>query len=103
MERGRPRWDLVVLDAPATGHGLTLLTVPDVFLGIVSEGPLARDMRDMQALLKDPTRCRTCVVTLPEEMPANEAIEMERALDSHGLPRGARSLNRGFGLRSSRQ
>src|SRR5437868_12534727 len=55
-ERGRPRWDLVILDAPATGHGLTLLTVPDVFLAIVSEGPLARDMRDMQALLKDPDR-----------------------------------------------
>src|SRR5207237_1263473 len=59
-ERGRPRWDLVVLDAPATGHGLTLLTVPDVFLTIVSEGPLARDMRDMQALLKDSSRCRFC-------------------------------------------
>jgi len=103
MERGRPRWDLVVLDAPATGHGLTLLTVPDVFLGIVSEGPLARDMRDMQALLKDPTRCRTCVVTLPEEMPANEAIEMHRALDSHGLPQGALFLNGVFAPRFSGQ
>src|SRR5229473_8092513 len=93
MDRGRPRWDLVVLDAPATGHGLTLLTVPDVFLSIVSEGPLARDMRDMQSLLKDPARCRTCIVTLPEEMPANEAIELHRALDQHGLPQGALFLN----------
>ena len=93
MERGRPRWDLVVLDAPATGHGLTLLTVPDVFLSIVSEGPLARDMRDMQSLLKDPARCRTCVVTLPEEMPANEAIELHRALGQHGLPQGPLFLN----------
>src|SRR5437762_13515814 len=42
-ERGRPRWDLVVLDAPATGHGLTFLTVPETFLRLVSEGPLARD------------------------------------------------------------
>src|SRR5205814_49169 len=40
-ERGRPRWDLVVLDAPATGHGLTFLTVPETFLRLVSEGPLA--------------------------------------------------------------
>jgi len=95
-ERGRPRWDLVVLDAPATGHGLTLLTVPDVFLGIVSEGPLARDMRDMQALLKDPARSRTCIVTLPEEMPANEAIELHRALGAHGLPQGALFLNEVF-------
>src|ERR1041384_7603468 len=32
MERGKLRWDLVVLDAPATGHGMTFLTVPEVFL-----------------------------------------------------------------------
>src|SRR5262249_35091703 len=69
-ERGRPRWDLVVLDAPATGHGLTFLTVPEVFLRLVSEGPLARDMRSMMALLADPEKCSVCVVTLPEEMPA---------------------------------
>jgi anion-transporting ArsA/GET3 family ATPase len=103
MERGRPRWDLVVLDAPATGHGLTLLTVPDVFLSIVSEGPLARDMRDMQALLKDPARCRTCIATLPEEMPANEAIELHRALDQHSLPQGALFLNAVFAPRFTPQ
>src|SRR5205814_2925876 len=67
MERGRPRWDLVVLDAPATGHGLTFLTVPEVFLRLVSEGPLARDMRSMMSLLADAEKCSVCVVTLPEE------------------------------------
>jgi anion-transporting ArsA/GET3 family ATPase len=103
MERGRPRWDLVVLDAPATGHGLTLLTVPDVFLSIVEQGPLARDMRDMQALLKDPARCRTCVVTLPEEMPVNEAIELHRALGPLGFPQGALFLNGVFEPRFSAQ
>jgi anion-transporting ArsA/GET3 family ATPase len=103
MERGRPRWDLVVLDAPATGHGLTFLTVPDVFLGIVSEGPLARDMRDMQSLLKDPARCRTCIVTQPEEMPAVEAIELHRALSAHGLPQGALFLNGVFARRFTPQ
>src|SRR3954471_19821923 len=53
MDRGRPRWDLVVLDAPATGHGLTFLSVPETFLRLVAEGPLARDMRSMHALLED--------------------------------------------------
>ena len=79
MERGRLRWDMVVLDAPATGHGLTFLTVPEVFLRLVSEGPLARDMRIMQSVLADPARCSVCIVTLPEEMPANEAIDLDRA------------------------
>ncbi|HUJ24496.1 MAG TPA: ArsA-related P-loop ATPase [Myxococcales bacterium] len=93
MERGRLRWDLVVLDAPATGHGLTFLTVPEVFLRLVQDGPLARDMRGMQALLADPQRCSVGVVTLPEEMPANEAVDLDRALRGHGFPAGPLFLN----------
>jgi anion-transporting ArsA/GET3 family ATPase len=98
-DRGRPRWDMVILDAPATGHGLTLLTVPEVFLQLVSEGPLARDMRDMQQLLTDPLRSATCIISLPEEMPANEAIELSRALTQHGLPLGPLFLNSVFARR----
>lgn len=101
VERGRPRWDLVILDAPATGHGLTFLTVPEVFLRLVQEGPLARDMRGMQSLLADPAKCSVCVVTLPEEMPANEAIELHRALKSHGFPQGPLFLNAYFAPRFS--
>ena len=99
MERERPRWDLVVLDAPATGHGLTFLTVPEVFLRLVSEGPLARDMRSMMSLLADPAKCSICIVTLPEEMPANEAIELDRALRQHQFPPGPLFLNQVFDSR----
>ena len=103
MERGRLRWDTVVLDAPATGHGLTFLTVPEVFLRLVSEGPLARDMRSMQSLLADPARSSICVVTLPEEMPANEAVELDRALRQHQFPAGPLFLNASFSSRFSSQ
>jgi len=103
MERGRLRWDLVVLDAPATGHGLTFLSVPEVFLRLVQEGPLARDMRGMQSLLADPQRCGVCVVTLPEEMPANEAIELDRALRARNFPDGPLFLNGTFDSRFSPQ
>ena len=103
MERGRPRWDLVVLDAPATGHGLTFLTVPEVFLRLVSEGPLARDMRSMMSLLADAVKCSVCVVTLPEEMPANEAIELDRALRQHNFPAGPLFLNAVFESRLTPQ
>ena len=103
MERGRPRWDLVILDAPATGHGLTFLTVPEVFLRLVQEGPLARDMRGMQSLLADPQKCDVCIVTLPEEMPANEAIELDRELRKHKFPVGPLFLNGYFASRFSPQ
>ena len=98
-ERGRLRWDLVILDAPATGHGLTFLTVPEVFLRLVNEGPLARDMHGMQSLLADPKQCSVCVVTLPEEMPANEAIELDRALRTRRFPAGPLFLNGYFASR----
>jgi hypothetical protein len=101
LERGKPRWDLVILDAPATGHGLTFLTVPEVFLRLVTDGPLARDMRGMQALLADPAKCSVCIVTLPEEMPANEAIELDAALRKHGFPDGPLFLNGFFSSRFS--
>jgi hypothetical protein len=103
VERGRPRWDLVILDAPATGHGLTFLTVPEVFLRLVNEGPLARDMHGMQSLLADPAQCSVCVVTLPEEMPANEAIELDAALRQHRFPPGPLFLNGYFASRFSPQ
>jgi anion-transporting ArsA/GET3 family ATPase len=99
IERGRLRWDLVVLDAPATGHGLTFLTVPETFLRLVSEGPLARDMRSMMSLLADPAKCSVSIVTLPEEMPANEAIELDRALRQHHFPAGPLFLNGVFSSR----
>ena len=102
-ERGRLRWDLVILDAPATGHGLTFLTVPEVFLRLVNEGPLARDMHGMQSLLADPKQCSVCVVTLPEEMPANEAIELDAALRQHGFPPGPLFLNAYFASRFTPQ
>jgi energy-coupling factor transporter ATP-binding protein EcfA2 len=103
LDRGRPRWDLVVLDAPATGHGLTFLSVPSVFLRLVQDGPLARDMRGMQSLLGDPRRCSVSIVTLPEEMPANEAIELDRALRGGGFPAGPLFLNGYFASRFSPQ
>jgi len=77
-DRGRPRWDLVVVDAPATGHAVQLLRVPSALLDTVPPGPLRRDAEWMQAMLVDPARTALAIVTLPEEMPVNEAIELDQ-------------------------
>jgi energy-coupling factor transporter ATP-binding protein EcfA2 len=77
---GRPRWDLVILDAPATGHAVQLLRVPGAMLGTVPPGPLRSDAEWMRDLLVDPARTALCIVTLPEEMPVTEAIELDEQL-----------------------
>jgi hypothetical protein len=96
-ERGRPRWDQVILDAPATGHGISFLRTPRTILEIVSDGPMVRDMKRMQAMLLDPALTAVNVVTLPEEMPVNEAMELSATLfGALGLPKGRLFLNSWF-------
>jgi anion-transporting ArsA/GET3 family ATPase len=93
-ERGRPRWDLVILDAPATGHAVQLLRVPSALLDTVSSGPLRSDAEWMQAILVDPVRTALALVTLPEEMPVNEAIELDAQVRSVlGIARAALFVN----------
>jgi hypothetical protein len=77
---GGPRWDLVLVDAPATGHAVQLLRVPSALLDAVPAGPLRHDAEWMERLLVDPVRTAVALVTLPEEMPVNEAIELDAAV-----------------------
>ncbi len=91
---GRPRWDLVVVDAPATGHAVQLLRVPGAMLGTVPPGPLRSDAQWMRDWLVDPARTALAIVTLPEEMPVNEAIDLDRQLRSQvGLAPAALVVN----------
>jgi anion-transporting ArsA/GET3 family ATPase len=93
-ERGRPRWDLVLVDAPATGHAVQLLRVPSALLETVPGGPLRHDAEWMQRMLVDPALTALAIVTLPEEMPVNEAIELDAQVRSVlGIARGALLVN----------
>jgi anion-transporting ArsA/GET3 family ATPase len=80
LDDGSPRYDVVILDAPATGHGLDMLRVPKVILDVVPAGLLRRDAERAWQLFQDPKTCGVVLVTLPEEMPATEAIELAHAL-----------------------
>jgi anion-transporting ArsA/GET3 family ATPase len=94
QERGRPRWDLVIVDAPATGHAVQLLRVPAALVDTVPGGPLRHDAEWMEALLVDPKVTSLAIVTLPEEMPVNEAIELDAEVRSVlGIHRGALFVN----------
>jgi anion-transporting ArsA/GET3 family ATPase len=85
---GAPRFDRIVVDAPSTGHGLGFLRVARVVHDATGEkGPMAEKTREMQATLTDPKRSVLHVVTLPEEMPVNETLELIAAARDDAFPR----------------
>ena len=84
-KRGKPVWDTVVFDMPASGHASSMLRVPWVIVDTVPEGPLTRDARTVKELLTDSERTATVLVTLAEEMPVNEVIELSERLDGLGI------------------
>lgn len=75
-ERGVERFDLIVVDAPATGHGLTFLDVPRVVGSAVGTGPLRRHAGWVEAMIRDPERTLLLPVSLAEELPARETAEL---------------------------
>ncbi len=84
-KRGHDVWDTLVFDMPASGHSVSMLKIPWVITETVPDGPLTRDARTLKLLLTDPERTAAIIVTLAEEMPVNEAIELEEKLTAIGI------------------
>jgi anion-transporting ArsA/GET3 family ATPase len=76
---GRPAWDLIVVDAPATGHGLAFLKVPLVASSAIPVGPVGANARRVLALVQDPARTAVVVVAVPEEMAVVEAQQFQKS------------------------
>lgn len=90
----RPRYDLVILDAPATGHGLAFLKVPLAASQAVPVGPVGANARRILELLRDATRTALVLVAIPEEMAVVEAAEFHRvAKEEIGIEARALVLN----------
>jgi len=87
-------YDLVIVDAPATGHGLALLEIPSIVSRATRVGPLKTDADKIDDLLHDSSRTQVVLATLPEEMPVTETIEMNTVLEQKlKLPLGPCFLN----------
>ena len=74
-------FDLIVLDAPAAGHAITFLQAASGLADVVKVGPIAAQASDVLAMLSDEARCRVVLVTLAEETPVNELVEVAFALE----------------------
>jgi hypothetical protein len=91
--------DLVLLDAPATGHALTFLTSPTGLVDAARGGPLRVQAEQVVELLSDPERCQALPVTLAEETPVNELVETAFFLeDSTGVALGPVVVNGCYNL-----
>ena len=73
---GAPRYELLLVDAPATGHGLTLLDVPRVVGAAVRAGPLRKHAGFVEEMILDRERTLLLPVALAEELPARETAEL---------------------------
>jgi anion-transporting ArsA/GET3 family ATPase len=93
LERDRVA-DLILVDAPATGHAITFLTSASGMVSAARGGPLRTQAQDVVELLSDPARCRVLLVTLPEELPVSETIESAYTLeDKAGVQLGPVIVN----------
>jgi anion-transporting ArsA/GET3 family ATPase len=79
VKRGR-KYDLVIVDAPATGHGIGFLQTPRTFAAIARVGPIHSQAQQLNRLIVDHEHTGTAIVALPEEMPVNETAALEREL-----------------------
>jgi anion-transporting ArsA/GET3 family ATPase len=83
FERRNPQaapFDIVIVDAPSTGHGLSFLRAPRTFRDAARVGPISRQAGKIDAFITDSSFTGVVAVALPEEMPVNETVDFERRL-----------------------
>jgi anion-transporting ArsA/GET3 family ATPase len=90
---GKPSWDCIILDAPATGHGISLLNIAQAAYETLF-GPMKKHAEKIRDMLRDPKLTVLNIVAIPEEMPVNEAADLYKlALGELRMPLGVAFLN----------
>jgi len=91
---GEPRYDLIVVDMPASGHSLGLTGLPERLLALLPTGAIATAMREGQAFVHDPEKSGAVIVTLPEVLPVTETLELAQGFADTRVPVAAILCNR---------
>jgi anion-transporting ArsA/GET3 family ATPase len=75
-------FDCIVVDAFASGHFMALLRAPRGLSRAITFGPMAQQSRDIHAVLSNASICRYVIVSLPEELPVVESIELSQEIQA---------------------
>lgn len=73
-------YDVLVVDAFATGHFMALMNAPKGMAQAVKMGPMGEQSRSIDTHIRNSQLCKYHVVTLPEELPIKEAGELIQKL-----------------------
>ncbi len=94
-DRGRrkPTYDLVIVDASATGHAMAMLRSPTTYANLARGGPIRKRADEIGALVRDQRRTGVVLCALPEETPVNETLETVAQLDELGVAIGLTVIN----------
>src|SRR5215218_2417282 len=74
------KYDLVIVDAPATGHGIGFLQTPRTFASIARVGPIHAQANALNDYITNHALTGVAIVAIPEEMPVHESGLLEREL-----------------------
>lgn len=89
-----PLYDLIIVDGPATGHGVSTFEVPRIARDAIKVGPLRSQSDRILGLLTDASKTVFSAVTLAEEMPVVEAGELVSMVRKKlGIPLGPIFIN----------
>lgn len=93
LEDGRPVWDKVIVDLPATGHGIALLETAGNVSELAAQGPVRDQAHRIEEVVMHPAATGIVVVARPAELPVSEAIEAVATLRADGFPVAATIMN----------
>src|SRR6478735_9837591 len=79
VKKGR-KYDLVIVDAPATGQGVAFLQTPRTFANIARVGPIKAQAEALESFIVNHRKTGVAIVAMPEEMPVNETAALEHTL-----------------------
>ena len=99
LDEGAPVWDAVIVDCPATGHGVALLETAANVEELAAGGPIRDQAARINEVISHPAATGIVVVARPEELAVSEAIDAVALLRGAGLPVAATVLN---GVRADR-